>query len=148
MKALYHNLKIVDWNFDYARNKRLQIKGLQVMLPCEIADKFPQYFKRIVTEKVEDLKELVEVVTEPVIEDVKDDEEVVLNVEDNELVNSDEEVVFGEEQSLLESFAIDLYEGKVKETKKYFTWNDKKINKNDYKSAEDKEEFLFNIMNV
>lgn len=138
MKAEYLNLKVYDWNFDYARGKRLEIRGAVCSLPCEIADLYPNYFK-----KVTGKKEVVvtEVESENLVNRVKEEELVVvtepkLDVESDEL-----------DLTLEQKFLKALADKEVKETKKNYEWNGAKFSKEAFDAAESKEEFLFDVMN-
>lgn len=134
-KADYYNLKIIDWNFDYARGKRLEIRGEIVNLPCEIADLYPSHFKRVEEKKVEKLEVVKEVESEKIVNTLSEDVKVVTEPKD-EL-----------ELTLAERFAIALENQEVKETKKNYEWNNVKFSKAAYDEAEDKESFLFEQMN-
>lgn len=134
-KAKYYNLKMIDWNFDYKRNERFHIFGDIVELPTKMADEFPQYFKRV-----------------PVQEVVDENVEIVKEVESEKLVNiinETEKIVIEpkNDATLEELFESDLAQGKVKSSKKFYIWNEKKIDKKDYDTAENKSEFLFEILN-
>jgi len=148
-KALYVNKKFVDWNFDYARNCRMEIRGVEVELPCEIADQYPQYFTRIKAEPKVEVKEVktikdevvvTEVESEKVAEIVRDE---VLEININIEPELDEEPVV---ESLFNQFNKALKNGDVKETRKYFNWNNKKIMKDAFEAAENKDEFLAEVL--
>lgn len=129
MKVKYFNLKIINWNFDYKRGIRFPIFGDIVELPEEVGDAFPQYFKRVE-------KKINETI-------VKEVESETVNIKEDETIVTEPK----NDSSLEVLFESDLTEGKVKETKKYYMWNDKKIDKKDYEKAENKSEFLFEALN-
>jgi hypothetical protein len=134
MKANYVNLKVYDWNFDYERGKRLEVRGEICSLPCEIADKYPQYFKKIIEQKSE--KVVTEVSSEKLVNTINEEKLEVVTEPKSDL-----------ELTLAERFVIALEEKSVKETKKNYEWNSVKFSKEDYTNAEDKESFLFEQMN-
>jgi len=135
MKAKYFNLKMIDWNFDYARNERYAIFGDIVELPVRVGDSFPQYFKR-----VDEITPVKETVKEVVVREIESE---TVNIKDDEKVVTEPNM----DSSLDVLFESDLKEGKVKETKKYFIWNEKRIDKKEYENADNKAEFLFEVLN-
>lgn len=138
MKVKYFNLRMIDWNFDYKRGIRFPIFGDIVELPEEVGDAYPQYFKRVE-------KKVFKEVEQPEVKEavVKEVESETVNIKDDEKVVTEPNM----DSSLEVLFESDLKEGKVKETKKNYVWNDKKIDKEEYKKAENKSEFLFEILN-
>jgi hypothetical protein len=141
-KAEYVNLRFEDWNIDVKPGQQIAVKGAICMLPCEIADQYPKYLKKVIKEEKE-----VDVVTEPKIEKEKEDEVVVVEPKEIEVKEDEEVVTENHEKTLSELFEEALKDGQIKETKKYYTWNEKKFEKEEYANAEDKDEFLFNILN-
>ncbi|MDD3052527.1 MAG: hypothetical protein PHR06_15495 [Candidatus Cloacimonetes bacterium] len=145
-KAWYENLRGIDWNFDYKRGKRFAIKGLMVELPVEVGDQFPQYFKKL--KKNESVEVVMDVL--PLSEVSHNKVEVVMDTETPSQISLDEDsgiVSAPEDRTLKELFESDLAQGNVKETKKFYTWQEKKISKEDYEKAENKEEYLFQMLN-
>ncbi len=136
-KAKYYNLKMVDWNFDYKRNERFHIFGDIVELPTKMADEFPQYFKRVPVKEEEVVNESIEIVKEV------ESEKLVNSIDESEKIVTEPK----NDATLEELFESDLAQGKVKSSKKFYIWNEKKIDKKDYETAENKSEFLFEILN-
>jgi hypothetical protein len=148
-KALYVNKKFVDWNFDYARNCRMEIRGVEVELPCEIADQYPQYFTRIKPEPKVEVKEVKPIKDEVVVTEVES-EKVEELVKDEVLeinINIEPEIDdVPVTESFSKSFENAIKNGEVKETRKYYTWNNKKIMKDAFEAAENKDEFLAEVL--
>ena len=137
----YYNLKIVDWNFDYARNKRLAIRGEIVRLPAEIGDKYPKLFKPVratdkpkankpVETKKVDVKEEV-VTTEKEVE-IQEDEQVVTDEKPVEEVQEKSELVL--------EFENGIEDGSVSAGTKFYSWNGRRGLISDWKKAETDEE--------
>lgn len=74
------NLRGCDWNFDYARNKRLEIRGLKCVIPEEIADKYPKYFKKIAQVVIDEPKQVIEEDVQVVLDEPKVEVPVVETV--------------------------------------------------------------------
>jgi hypothetical protein len=138
MKRKYHNLRIIDWNFDYKRGVRLPIFGLVVELPEEIGDAFPKYFRRV-EEVVSEEKKVVVSKDETIVTETESEKTLATLVDE---VVSEIDEMGGKD--LVSLFLSDLADGRVKETKKFYTWNNVKISKEDFDKAENKAEFLAN----
>ena len=150
--ASYENKKIIPWNFDYARKKRLHIKTGINILPVEVADKYPQYFRKI-EDIVEKLEEEIDEIVPEIQEEVKEEMELITELESEKIQEDMEkeelQVVMepNNELTLVELFEKDLADGKVKETKKFWTWNNKRFSKDSFEMAEDKNQFLMEVVN-
>ena len=86
--AKYQNLKYDRWTLEHSRKQKFELVGRVVELPEEIGDLYPKLLKKIEEKPMK--KETVvtnENKTEP-----KEDEQVVLNVEEKP-VETKEEVV-------------------------------------------------------
>lgn len=139
MKADYLNLKVYDWNFDYARGKRLEIRGEICSLPCEIADLYPNYFKKV-TDKKEN-KVVTEVESENLVNRINEENLTIVTEPKVDIESNDLDLTL--EQKFLKA----LSNNEVKETKKNYEWNSAKFSKEAFDAAESKEEFLFEVMN-
>lgn len=81
--AKYQNLKYDNWTLEHTRKQKFELKGRVVELPEEIGDLYPKLLKKI-DEKV---------VTNDNKIEPKEDEKIVLNVEEKPIVEEEMAVV-------------------------------------------------------
>lgn len=87
--AKYQNLKYDRWTLEHKRGQKFELVGRIVELPEEVGDMYPKLLKKIEEEKP--MKKETVVTNENKVEP-KEDEKVVLNVEEKP-VEVKEEVV-------------------------------------------------------
>ena len=87
--AKYQNLKYDRWTLEHKRGQKFELVGRIVELPEEVGDMYPKLLKKI--EEVKPMKKETVVTNENKVEP-KEDEKVVLNVEEKP-VEVKEEVV-------------------------------------------------------
>lgn len=87
--AKYQNLKYDRWTLEHKRGQKFELVGRIVELPEEVGDQYPKLLKKI-EEKV--MKEESVVTNENKVEP-KEDEQIVLNVEEKPVEMNEDVVV-------------------------------------------------------